>query len=245
MWTKEHIADHREAAKRLLKIKDQIFAYIEKNKNITELEAQVFLYEKFKEAELKTDKTPLIVAFSSSSADPHYHPSSLRNRMIRNGSIMIDIWGRLNKKNAPFADITWMGYRGESVPQKMQKIFDIVIGARDEGIKFIKKKLKKGEMPLGKEVDKAVRDHINGRGYGEKFIHGTGHSLGFLGPHGNKSRISRKGQKHLRFGTAYTIEPGIYLPNQFGVRSEIDFYVDNNFRLIITTEVQKKIIKIK
>lgn len=246
MWTSEQIKNHQEAAKRLKKITDLAFDYIGQNKKgITEKDVQLFIYEKIKKYNLVIDKTPVIVAFGKSSADPHYHPTEKNNKKLKTSDvIMIDVWARLNKKDAPFADITWMGFCGKNIPQKVNKIFDIVIGARDAGIKFIKKELKNKKTPSGKEVDGIVRDHIHHRGYGDKFIHGTGHSLGFRGPHGNRSRINRKGRKILPKNVAYTIEPGIYLNGKFGVRSEIDFYIDDNCRFILTTLAQKKIVKI-
>lgn len=246
MWTKEQIENHREAARRLKKIVDATFGYIEKNKkNVMEKDVQLFIYEKIKEYNLVIDKTPVIVAFNKNSANPHYHPTKESNKKLKNGDvIMIDLWARLDKKHAPFADITWMGFCGKKVPKKTQKVFDIVIHARDEGIKFIKKELKNKKMPAGNKTDKIVRDHIHHHGYGEKFIHSTGHSLGLHGPHGNLRRLRENAKKPLHQNVAYTIEPGIYLDGEFGMRSEIDFYVSSDWRFVLTTENQKKIIKI-
>jgi Xaa-Pro dipeptidase len=245
MWTSEQIKDHKEAASRLLKIKDGAFEYIRKNKKISELEIQAFIYRKFKERGMKTADQPQIVAFGPNSAIPHYYPTSKTNRILKKGDVIkIDIWARMNKKGAPFADITWMGFCGEKVPKNIEKIFNIVVSARNKGINFIKNNLKKKNLPTGREVDKVVRDYIHQYGHGDKFIHGTGHSLGFLGPHGKRSRISKKGRKPIRLNTAYTIEPGIYLEGKFGVRSEIDFYVTENYKLILTTKAQKRIIKV-
>lgn len=246
MWTKNQIKNHQEAAKRLKKIIDLSFAYIRLNKkSITEKEVQVFIYEKIKELDLFIDKTPVIVAFGSSSSDPHYNPDGKSNRKLRSGDIiMIDLWGRLNKIGAPFADITWMGYCGRKMPKEMEKVFNIVLKSRDEGIRFIKNELKKGEMPIGKEIDKIVRDYIHQNGYGDKFIHGTGHSLGFHGPHGNMRLLRKNAHRPLHKNVAYTIEPGIYLEDKFGIRSEMDFYISNNYKFVATTVIQRKIFSI-
>lgn len=250
MWTKVQIINHQEAARRLKKIVDLSFDYIRQNKkDVTEKNIQAFIYEKIKEYDLVIDKTPVIVAFGKNSADPHYHPTAKLNRKLKFGDIiMIDVWARINKKGAPFADITWMGFYGKDVFQKIRKVFDIVIGARDEGIKFIKKELKNKsasqKIPLGKEIDKAVRDYIHVHGYGDKFIHGTGHSLGLHGPHGSLRKIRINAHKPLHKNVAYTIEPGIYLEGEFGMRSEVDFYITADFKFILTTDLQKKIILI-
>lgn len=246
MWTNEQIKNHKEAAKRLKKIVDLAFLTIRENKNILEKEVQDFVYQKIKELRMVTDKiNPQIVAFGLSSAMPHYHPTEKSNKKIKRGDIVkIDVWARLKKKGAPFADITWMGYCGGNVPKNVQKIFDIVIGAREEGVRFIKKELKKKNIPLGKEVDKVVRDYIHKHGFGEKFIHGTGHSLGLHGPHGSLRKIRQNAHKPLHKNVAYTIEPGIYLEGKFGIRSEIDFFINDKLEIVITTALQKKIIRI-
>ncbi|KKQ13492.1 MAG: Peptidase M24 [Candidatus Moranbacteria bacterium GW2011_GWF2_36_839] len=164
---------------------------------------------------------------------------------MKNGNIiMLDIWAKLNQKGAPFADITWMAFRGKKIPQEIEKVFEIVINARNAGIKKIKNNLRKKKIILGSEVDNAVRDFIHRNGYGEKFIHGTGHLLGFFSPHGNRNRLRPNSHSSLHKNVAYTIEPGIYLKGKFGIRSEIDFYITDNFKLVLTTDLQKEIIKL-
>jgi Xaa-Pro aminopeptidase len=245
MWTNDQIKNHKEAARKLTKIVKAVFEYIKKNKkDITERQVQLFIYEQFRKHNLKTDKTPMIVAFGSSAADPHYDPTSSGKKLKSGDVIMIDIWARLNKYGAPFADITWMGYAGKSISKESQKIFDIVIGARDAGIKYTKSEIKKKKMPTGHEIDREVREYIHKHGHGEKFIHGTGHSLGLQGPHGSWQRIRQDKKRSIHKNLAYTIEPGIYLENNLGTRSEIDFYVDEDFRFILTTQAQRRIIKI-
>lgn len=244
MWTKDQIKDHIKAAKILDQIKDLAFDYISKHKKITEHEVKDFVLEKFKEYNLRTSYGIPIVAFRANSANPHYQPAKASKIIKANTLIKLDIWAKLNKKSAPFADITWMAFCGKKVPVKMKNVFNIVIEARDEGIKYIEAKIKNKQMPRGKEVDKVVRNHIHKYGHGGNFIHGTGHSLGLISPHGNKGLIRGKSKGFLRQNVAYTIEPGIYLPGEFGVRSEIDFYVNSKFQLIITTKVQKEIVKI-
>ena len=245
MWGKEQIKHHKEATKRLLKIKDLSFEHVRKNEGISELELQIFILEKFKEYNMQTADQPQIVAFGANSAIPHYYPTEKSNKILKKGDVIkLDIWAKLDKKDAPFADITWVGFYGEHLSQKVNKIFNVVVEARDKGIGFIKTKLEKKEVPLGKEVDRVVRDYIHLCGFGDKFIHGTGHSLGLHGPHGNKSRIRKNGHKHLRMNEAYTIEPGVYLKGEFGIRSEIDFYIDEKYKLVLTTDLQRKIIKV-
>ncbi|RLC38806.1 hypothetical protein DRH27_01415, partial [Candidatus Falkowbacteria bacterium] len=166
-------------------------------------------------------------------------------RLILDSLIMIDLWARLKEKNAPYADITWMAYYGRKIPNEIIKVFNIVKLARDKTIKYIINDLIKGNIPTGKEVDKIARIYINDKGYGDFFLHTTGHSLGIEGAHGKEAGIGLKNQKQLIKNLGYTIEPGIYLKNKFGVRSEIDFYINNNNKLVLTSNIQKNITLIK
>jgi len=241
-WNKTKINKHIKAAELLNKIKDEAFKYIKKNKNISEYDVQRFIMVKFKMNGLRTDRAP-IVAFRQNTSFVHYYPSRYFKILKPESLILIDIWARLKGKNSPFADITWMGYYGKKVPREVLKIFKIIIGARDGAVQYIEDVLRHGEIPGTYKVDKIVRDIIKKNGFGNNFLHTTGHSLGFVSPHGGK-RLGPKSKGLLRENVAYTIEPGIYLKNRFGVRSEIDFYINPDRKLIITTGFQKNIIKI-
>lgn len=242
MWTNQKIRQHEKAAKILLKIKDLAFDYMRANK--TEHEVQQFIIKKFKEFDLKSDKDPPIVAFNENSAHVHYYPSKKSKKLKKNTLVMIDIWARLNSPGAPFADITWMAYHGNKILPRIQRIFNIVKKARDSSILFIKKELKKGRIPTGKEINQVTREIITKAGFSKKINLYTGHCIGYHSPHGNRKNINMTNNSPLLKNYGYTIEPGIYLKNEFGVRSEIDFYITKNKKLIITTDVQKKIIKV-
>lgn len=240
-WNKEQIKDHIIAGKILVKIADEAFDCIEKN--ITEYDVRQFILKRFKKYKIKTDRPP-IVAFRKNTSFVHYYPSQYSRKIKSESLIMIDLWGRLNKKGAPFADITIMGYYGRKIPAEVLRIFNIVKKARDKAVGYLKKYLKKGKMPTGFAVDKAARDYIKDMGFGNNFLHGLGHPLGFTAPHGSGVRLSPKFKKPLKKLVGYTIEPGIYINGKFGVRSEIDFYIDEKNKVVITTKVQKEIFKI-
>jgi len=96
----------------------------------------------------------------------------------------------------------------------------------------------------GCDVDDACRNVIEQAGYGQYFFHRTGHSLGTSG-HGNGANMDNletNDTRRLLPGTAFTIEPGIYLPGDFGVRLEIDLTVHENGVEITTLPLQHKII---
>lgn len=157
---------------------------------------------------------------------------------------MTDVWAKLDKKGAPFADITWMLYYGQKIPHKYVRAFKIIAQTRDLAVKFLKDNLTKKILPTGKKLDAVAKNYLARRGWDKYFLHGTGHSLGMTSAHGARTRISKKGRQPLPLNIGYTIEPGVYFKNKFGMRSEIDFYIDENYKLIITSKAQNKIIKI-
>ena len=244
MWSKKQIEQHKKAADTLMTIVKEFSIYIKKNQNVTEYEAKLFVKKLFKKYNLKSDKTNPIVAFQKNTAFVHHFSEEKSAKIKPESLILFDLWGKINEKGAPYADITWMLYYGKNIPNEYKNIFLKVIRARDEAIKFIKKNLKNKNIPTGKEIDKHVRIFLHKHSLADKFLHGTGHSLGFTYAHGNRTRISPKGKQSLPVNVGYTIEPGVYFKNKFGIRSEIDFYIDNNYNLKITSNVQKKIVKI-
>ena len=110
---------------------------------------------------------------------------------------MIDIWAKLNEGGAPFADITWMMHCGWKLSGRYIDAFKIVVVARDKAIKYLQSSLKNKTVPTGKEVDAVARIYLKKCGYGDNFLHNTGHSLGSVGPHGRRTRISKKGRQPL------------------------------------------------
>lgn len=245
VWNREQIKKHTKASELLYKIIIEAFDYIRRNKkNVSERDVQEFIHNRFEEFGLKKDKYKMIVAFRSSTGRVHYFVKGKGKKLKRGSLILIDIWGRLGGRKAPYADITWMGFYGSKVLKDVKKVFSIVTKARDNCIKYIRKELREGKMPIGKECDKVVRDLISKNSYGKNFLHSTGHSIGFKSPHGSYGGLRRTNRRKLRKNLGYTIEPGIYLKGRFGVRSEIDFYIDKKKKLIVTTPVQKKIVRV-
>ena len=244
MWDQSKFKKHLRACELLDKIKNEAFDFIRVNENVSEYSVQQFILKRFKELGLKMDRDPPIVAFNESAATPHYFPKRKSKKLKNNSLVLIDIWARLNKKEAPFSDITWMGYCGKKMSKDVLKIYDLVIKSRDESVKFLRSQLRKGMIPTGREVDDVVRSVIVKAGYGKNFMHGTGHSLGTTSPHGGYGHLRFRNKKRLSKNLGYTIVPGIYLKGKFGVRSEINFFIDKNMKLVITTPVQKKMIRI-
>ena len=239
--TSEEIKIHKIAAKKLGLIKDRAFEFISSNLgHITERDVHDFIVYQFKKEGMVSDrKIPIqIVAVGSHTDDAHCHAGN--TKIEKNQLIMIDIWARMKEGHCPFADITWMGYSGTKVPLKIQETFDRVIFARDLALKFIRKELKQKRFPLASEVDKVVRDYFGP--FQKHFTHRTGHSLGFTNCHGHSFRFSKTTRKRIIPDVLFTIEPGLYFKGEFGVRSEIDCYVTPDYKLVVTSGVQREIV---
>ncbi len=241
MWSEEQIADHVKAAELLLEIKDLAFEFIREREKISEWDVQQFILKKFLEFGLVSDKVPPIIAFRESTANAHYFPGKDPNVIADGDLVMIDIWGRLDKKGAPFADITWMGFRGEKVLEEFSKVWDVVLRVRDESIELVRDRAREGRMPLGCEVYGVTNDVLAEEGFG-KDNHYTGHSLGLNDCHGEEAHLTSFNEKELFRNLGYTIEPGIYLDGKFGIRSEIDFYVSGDGDVVLTAGLQRDII---
>lgn len=190
---------------------------------------------------------PPIVARNSHSGMPHYETGTGDDTLIRSGDfVLIDLWAKLDQPNSVYSDLTRTGYVGENVPEEYVRIFDIVAAARDAGIAAVEAAME-SETPLpGARVDDAVREVIEKAGYGEYFTHRTGHNIG-QEVHGNGAHLDNLETRDERLilpRTCFSIEPGVYL-EEFGVRSEVDVYVDENRKVHVTGGLlQKEVIPI-
>lgn len=249
VWTGEQLETHIRAAKALRSIVGEAFDFVAKkiSGKLTEFDVQQFIMEGFEKNGLVTD-SDLIVAVGPNSGNPHYAPNRNIHQPISKGDfLLIDIWGKEKGQDAVYADITWTGYLGlgNHVPEKYTKIFEIVRDARDAGLRFIQEGMRAKRMIRGAEIDDVVRGHIASKGYGDYFIHRTGHNIG-QEVHGNGANIdnfeTREERKLLPY-TCFSIEPGIYL-KEFGVRSEIDVYLTENDAVVYGRPIQTNVIPI-
>jgi len=238
MWTRQQINKHIEVSKKLLEIKENVFKLI-KNENISEYEVQKFILNSLKQQELKTDKHPPIVAFNNDTAKSHYFNAKKSIKAKQETLVLFDLWAAI--PNYPYADITWMAYKGKKIPNDIQNAFGLVIKTRDNCLDFIRNSLKKGIVPTGMEVYKVTEKNLKGKTDDDFY---TGHSLGFASPHGNNAHLSSNNKNKLKMNQGYAIEPSILIKNKFRVRVETDFYISKNKRLVITAGLQNKIIKL-
>ena len=180
---------------------------------------------------------PPIVGVNENSANPHYSPEKDIFKPIKKEDfVLIDLWAKVNKPDAVWADITWVGFVGKTVPDKYKKIFNIVANARDEAFKLVQTRFKEEKEIRGYEVDDVSRNIIRDAGYGDYFIHRTGHSIttDLHGSGAHMDDFETKDERLLFPSTSFSIEPGIYLTGDFGVRSEIDVYISPDKEVIAT-----------
>jgi len=240
VWTDEQRAMHVEAARRILRIKDRAFLYIRqallRGRPITEYDVQQYIWRLYRQEGLVADHPP-IVAVNQNASNPHYAPTKTEHAPIRMGDlILIDLWAKLNRPGAIYADTTWMAYAGKEVPLKYAEIFQIVYEAQSAAYDLIVQRFRAGQPVYGWEADDAARNVIRQKGYEAYFIHRTGHSIGqeVHGNGANLDNLETRDGRQLLPGTGFSIEPGIYLP-EFGVRSEMDVYLDPQEGPVITT----------
>lgn len=202
----------------------------------TEYDIQQFILDRFSAENMFSDHPP-IVAVNEHSADPHYAPSAVNSSPIRAGDfVLIDIWAKLEKPRSIFADITWTGYVGSKIPSQHQEIFEIVRQARDAALDAVTQAQQSGQAIRGCDLDDICRKVIADAGYGDQFIHRTGHSIHESG-HGNGANLDNletRDERRLIPRTCFSIEPGIYLPGQFGVRSELDVFLPDERSVIVS-----------
>ena len=156
--------------------------------------------------------------------------------------MLLDVWGKTKTSRSVYYDVTWVGYLGAKVPEKMAKVFGVVRAARDKAVELIRSSVAAGKPVQGWQVDKAARAVIEKAGYGKYFFHRTGHNIG-ESVHGNGANmdgLETRDVRHLIPRTCTSIEPGIYLP-EFGIRSEVNVYIDER-EARVTGAVQKEIL---
>jgi Xaa-Pro dipeptidase len=228
-WNADQIATHRAASEKLYRIKDRAFDYVGARLSagdaVHEFEVQQQMVGWFGEEGLVADAAPIVGA-QENAGNPHYAPTRESSRPIRpNELLLLDLWGKLSQPGSVYADITWTGFAGEP-PDEIARAFAAIVAGRDAAVKKVQSGIAAGQAVRGWEVDRVTRDVINEAGFGNQFIHRTGHSLGEE-VHGNGVHMDdyeTHDDRRLVTGTGFTIEPGVYTPT-FGVRTEINMVV--------------------
>jgi Xaa-Pro dipeptidase len=248
VWTDEQLDSHRYATAALRRIVDEAFAHVSsslvRGRALSEFDLQQFILSRIHDAEMTTSSAP-IAAVGAHSADPHYGPAPSGSSVIRRDTVvLIDLWAKRTEPGAVYGDITWTGFTGSQVPEKPRTVFDHVRAGRDAALAYVEAGVAAGRFPFGWEVDDVCRNSIRAAGYGDWFLHRTGHSIGEE-VHGNGANIDNletQDGRRLMPRTCFSIEPGIYLPGEFGIRSELDVYVSEHEALVYGRPLQTEIV---
>ena len=246
VWSDENLSSHHRAAEVVAGIaRDAGVNAGEKAKGrspLTEYELQRWILDRFAGDRLETDHGP-IVAIGANAADPHYEPSPDQSSIIGRGNILlIDLWAR--EKNGIYADQTWMFSLGEPSERDV-KVWTAIRDARDAALELLRSRIGNGEAVRGGEVDDATRAVIGSRGFGDYFIHRTGHSIDPQDLHGSGPHIDNletRDERLLIPGIGFSIEPGVYLPGEVGMRTEVNAYVGSGELVVTPAKIQKDLI---
>jgi Xaa-Pro dipeptidase len=246
--TKEQLGSHQRAARALRAIVDETFIEIAQlisaDRAISEVSVQESVMARFAARGLVTHAPP-IVAVNEHSADPHYGPTRHNDLAIRRGDfILLDLWAKEAAPDSIYADFTWVAFAGDKVPAEHARVFKIVTDARDATVDLVYRRVAAREPVSGREADRAARSVIEAAGFGDVFVHRTGHSIGreVHGTGANLDSLETLDDRALIDNTCFSVEPGIYLAGKFGVRSELDMTIEGGRAMVSGEPRQREIV---
>jgi Xaa-Pro dipeptidase len=244
----ESIESHWEAGRRMDRIRaaafEEIGRRLAQGSSFTEWDIHVWIRNSFEREGLITDHGP-IVATNAHAADPHYEPRAESSSLIQDGDlILIDMWAKLEGPQSVFYDISWTAFAGQSVPSEIENVFQIVIQARDAAFEVARSAFANAQPIHGFEVDDAARGVIVQAGFGDAFVHRTGHSItqNVHGTGANMDNLETHDDRLILPNTLFSIEPGIYLEH-FGLRSEFNVLTSPD-AAVVTGEIQRSLLKL-
>jgi len=244
-WSPSELADHRQAAEILAEVARNTLeqAVREPPGQLTESALQARVISQLETRGLVLDEPP-IVGFGANSAKPHYDPHPGQDATLqRNEVVLLDLWAG-KSHDTVFADQTWIGFAGTRVPRQVKEVWEAVRGARDSAIEAIRRGAVEGRVVAGYEADRAARAVIEAAGFGEAFVHRTGHSidrdLHGSGPH--LDDYETHDDRALLPGVGFSVEPGIYLNGAFGMRSEVNVFMGPAGPEVTPREPQRELI---
>lgn len=247
-WTGEQLAGHRRSAALLQEVAREAFRRaaeaVEQGTPLTEGGLSRWIREAMAGAG-HTVEADCIVAIGPRAADPHYQPAGEGESIGRGEVLLIDLWGKPSEEAVP-ADQTWMGILDSSVPDRVQQVWEAVRDARDGALAFLRERHAAGAGVRGFEVDDVAREIIRGRGFGEFFVHRTGHSIdrSLHGSGPNLDNLETRDDRRLIPGVGFSVEPGIYLPAELGVRTEVDVHWGATGPEVTTPDPQQEVFRL-
>ena len=241
----KQLKSHEKCAVLLYAAIDKTWDFIKKSfkegKEISEKRLSESIMDFFTENSLITEHE-ILIAFGRNTSDPHYETGKNDSTLKKDTLIQFDIWARENTEGSVYADISWVGFTGKNIPVSYQKVFESLISARDSAVSLIREKTLSGLEISGYEVDSMVRNYLSASGYKEGLFHRTGHSID-MELHGygvNIDSVEFPDKRNIIDRSCFSIEPGLYF-SDFGMRTEIDCYIDNKNIVVSGGKPQNKI----
>lgn len=248
--TKTQGESHIRAGKALDRIVNATWKWIgaelRESASLSEYDVQQHILAQFLDAKLITDHPP-IVAVNAHSADPHYEPPKKGSSTIQKGDfILIDLWAKEEREGSIFADITRVAVAASQPTQRQEEIFQIVREAQKKAIALVEHRFREKKRVEGWEVDEAAREVIRKAGYADFFLHRTGHSIetSLHGSGANIDNLEMHDVRPILSSSCFSIEPGIYLKGEFGVRLETDVYVHSDGKVEVTGGEEEKLVRL-
>jgi Xaa-Pro aminopeptidase len=242
-WSRLEVEDHRAAAEILSAVARETLARLvrQAGTGISESAVQAQVIAAVQGRGLVFDDPP-IVAFGANSANPHYEPNP-RATLQSGDVVLLDLWAGRSHTTV-FADQTWIGFAGARPPEQVVEVWRTVRQARDAAIEAIRRAAADRRPIAGYEADRAARTVVERAGYGSAFVHRTGHSID-RDLHGSGPHIDdyeTHDDRQLIPGIGFSIEPGIYLPGSFGMRSEVNVFLAENGPEVTPLEPQEDLM---
>lgn len=245
VWTEAQLDSHRRAAGIVSAIGHDAIRLAGARASsdpMTEYELQQWIMQRFAEKDLNTIHE-MVVAVGPNAANPHYEPTAEKSAVIRRGDILlVDLWAR--EADGIFADQTWMASLGTPSDRDL-RVWEAIRDARDAAIDYLRTSIRGGKPVQGGAVDDVARSVIEQRGFGKYFIHRTGHSIDAHDLHGSGPHIDNfetREERKLLAGVGFSIEPGIYIAGEVGMRTEVNAYVASNDVVITPDDFQRDLL---
>jgi Xaa-Pro dipeptidase len=251
-WSEGGLAAHRRTAEALASIVKEVMQECGRRARsanpATEYEAMEWIRQAFAARRIVTDHGPN-VSVGANAANPHYEPTAETSSVIATDSVLlIDLWAYEEAGPGIWADQTWMAWIGDgAVPADVERAWLAVRDARDAAIAHIGGALAAGSSVSGADADDAARGVLVERGFSDAILHRTGHSIDPYALHGsgpNLDNLETREERRLIEGCGFSIEPGVYLPGRFGVRSEVNGVVWNGALLVTPVEYQRDLLRV-
>ena len=245
-WSEDGLASHRRSAEKLVAIAQEAMRFAgaeaRAGRPVTEHGLQQRILDAFRRDGIETVDPP-VVAVGPNAANPHYEPRADTPVPIRVGDVLlVDLWAR--EPGGVWADQTWMASVGEP-SERAVEVWTAVRDARDAAIALLRERVTNAQAVRGGEADDAARSIITARGFGDRFVHRTGHSIDSRDLHGSGPHLDNLETREERLlvpGVAFSIEPGVYIPGEIGVRSEVNAYIGERELVVTPREYQRDLM---